>query len=215
MSTKFVYITNRNWFENTSLKNPLSFLDSDLEKLYPDFYSTNYDLKILATKDATEEEKKSSFYNDFREMYGNSDISVLDEVVSESKAVNVFLSGFNQKQFEYIAPLIEDTTEILYLFKCKNISNLSLLSKFKKLKCVLIFANNSLKSLWDMKRNDNLKVLSFIYVTKLQYIEPLVDSLVEYVKFDSADNYGNLHELFLDESVFPRVKRLKYLSLNT
>lgn len=208
-----IYITDKDWFEDTANKNPIFVLDHNLEKIYPWFYSTNYDLKILATKSATEQEKAFSGYNDYRERYGHADISVIHRAVLESTAKNIFLNGFNQKQFEYIAPLIENTAEILYLFKCPKINDLSRLTTFKKLRCVHIYWNNSLEHLWNVQNNSNLKVLSFLYVTKLKYIENLVDSFIEYINFDSSDNFGKKKKLFIDKSVFERMATLKHLFL--
>lgn len=213
MQQKDIYITEKDWFEDTANKNPIFVLDHNLEETYPQFYSADYDLKILATKPATEKEKAFPGYNDYRERYGHTDISIIHRAVLQSTAKNIFLNGFNQKQFAYIAPLIENTAEILYLFKCPKISDLSHLSKFKKLRCVHIYWNNSLEQLWGMQNNLDLKVLSFLYVTKLKHIENLVDSSIEYINFDSSDNFGKKKELSIDKSVFKRMATLKHLFL--
>lgn len=213
MKQQDIYIIDKDWFEDTANKNPIFVLDHNLEKLYPRFYSANYDLKILSTKPATEQEKAFPGYNDYRERYGHTDISIINRAISQSTAKYIFLNGFNQEQFEYIAPLIENTAEILYLFKCPKISNLSHLTTFKKLRCVHIYWNNSLEQLWDTQNNSNLKVLSFLYVTKLKHIEKLVDSCIEYINFDSSDNFGKKKELSIDKSVFERMVTLKHLFL--
>ena len=213
MKTNDVYITSSEWFENSSLKNPICLLDHNLEHIYPEFYHINYDLKILATKAPTKEEKAMPIYNDYRERYGKSDITVMDSAVASCSAKNIFLNGFNQEQFEYIAPLIKETAEILYLFKCTKISNLSVLSEFKKIKGVFIFANHHLKSLWDMRCNDDLKVISFTHITKLQNIELLIESNVAYVNFDSSDNLGNRKEMLFDQTILGRMPKLKHLFL--
>ena len=145
-----------------------------------------------------------------KEKYGFSSIAKLDSIFSKYAAKNVFLNGFNQVQFEHIAPFIKDTTEILYLFKCPKIHDISLLSTFKMLRCVHIYWNNSLECLWDMQNNSNLQVLSFVYVTKLKHIENLIDSPVEYIHFDSSDNLGRKKKLLVDESVFSKMGELKY-----
>ena len=213
MQQKDIYITEKDWFEDTANKNPIFVLDHNLEETYPQFYSADYDLKILATKPATEQEKIFAGYNDFRERYGCFDISTIDRAISRSTAKNIFLIGFNQKQFEYIAPLIEETAEILYLFKCPKISNLSQLSTFKQLRCVHIYWNNSFERLWDMQNNSELKVLSFLYVTKLKHVENLINSCIEYINFDSSDNFGKRKKLSIDKSVFEKMTTLKYLFL--
>ena len=205
-----VYIADKMWFENTALRNPLSVLDHNLKAVYPHFYSADYDIKILATKPATVQEKSVPFYNDYKEKYGFTSIAKLDSIFSKNAAKNVFLNSFNQVQFEHIAPFIKDTTEILYLFKCPKIRDLSLLSTFKMLRCVHIYWNNSLECLWDMQNNSNLQVLSFVYVTKLKHIENLIDSPVEYIHFDSSDNLGRKKKLLVDESVFSKMGKLKY-----
>lgn len=208
MKQGYVYITDKEWFDSTANKNPVSVLDHNLETIYPQFYSADYDLKILATKPATEEEKTFPIYNDYRERYGRTDFPAID-----SAAKNVFLNGFNQKQFEHIAPLISDTTEILYLFKCPKINDLSHLSAFKNLQCVHIYWNNSLEKLWDMQGNTHLKALSFVHITKLKQIENLTASRIEYVNFDSADNFGKKTKLSIDKSVFDKIPTLKHLFL--
>jgi hypothetical protein len=101
----------------------------------------------------------------------------------------------------------------LYLFKCTKICDLSALSEFKKLKGLFIFANTTLTSLWDMRHNENLKILSFAYITKLQNIEYLIESNVEYVNFDSSDNSGNEGETLFDETIFKKMPGLKHLFL--
>jgi len=213
MIKNYIYITNSEWFEISNLKNPICLLDHNLENIYPEFYTTNYDLKILATKAPTKEEKNFPSYNDYRERYGVSDITVIDSAVASSSAKNIFLNGFNQEQFNYISTLIKETAEIIYLFKCTKISDLSALSEFKKLKGIFIFANNNLESLWDMRNNYDLKVISFIHITKLQNIEPLTESNIEYVSFDSSDNYGNKKEMLFDQSIFEKMPNLKHLFL--
>ena len=213
MKQNYIYITSKEWFEETPLKNPVLSLDHNLEQIYPQFYNIEYDLKILATKPATAEKKEFPGYNDYREKYGKSDISAIDIAVSSNTSKNVFLNGFNQKQFEYIAPLIKETTEILYLFKCHKINDLSLLSTFKNLRCVHIYWNNSLDNLWDMKDNSALMALSFVYVTKLSNVEALANSHIEYINLDSSDNSGKKKKLDVDKSVFEKMKTLKHLFL--
>ena len=101
MKQQDIYIIDKDWFEDTANKNPIFVLDHNLEKIYPRFYSANYDLKILSTKPATEQEKAFPGYNDYRERYGHTDISIINRAVSQSTAKNIFLNGFNQEQFEY------------------------------------------------------------------------------------------------------------------
>ena len=88
MQQKDIYITEKDWFEDTANKNPILVLDHNLEEIYPQFYSAAYDLKILVTKSATEQEKTFSGYNDYRERYGCSDISIIDNAVLQSTAKN-------------------------------------------------------------------------------------------------------------------------------
>lgn len=210
---QYIYITSNEWFETTSLKNPICGLDHNLDKIYPEYYSVDYDLKIVATKPATPQEKAFTGYNDYREKYGQIDISAIDDAVGNSTAKKVYLNGFNQNHFEYIAPLIKDKTEILYLFKCNKVRNLSALSEFRKLKCVFMYGNSALERLWNMHQNDELKILSFVYVTKLQYIDTLVDSHCEYFSYDGSDNFGNKREILFDKSVLQRIETLKHLYL--
>lgn len=214
MSKKYVFITDKAWFETTTLSNPIVSLDEKLERIYPEYYSVDYDLRILATDSPTKEEKAFPFYNDYRDKYGRTDINVLQEAARCSQAKSVFLNGFNQECFDYIAPLIKDTTEILYLFKCRYMKDLSSLSNFTNLKCLHIYGNNTLKELWDMDNNSKLKVLSFTYVTKLQHLNGLCGSKVEYITIDSVNNSGDLKNCSIDDiGIFDEIPNLKHLKL--
>ena len=211
MRSKSIFITSPDWFESTSLRNPVRTLDHKLELHFPDYYSVNYDTKLLASKEATATEKQFPFYNDYRERFGSSDISVLDAAIAEGRSV--FLNGFNQEQLLYIAPRLRETLEIIYFFKCPKIYDLSVLSQFRKLKCVHIYWNNSLERLWDMSGNKALQVLSFVSITKLSDIAALKESCVEYICFDSSDNSGHVKECLFNQSVFRDLPNLKHLSL--
>ena len=213
MKSNSIFITARDWFESGSLKNPVSGLDHKLEQFFPDCYSADYDTKLLATREATKEEKQAPFYNDYREQFGTKDIHSLDMAVMDTDAKNIFLNGFNQDQLLYIAPKLKDTAEIIYFFKCPKIHDLSILSQFTKLKCVHIYWNNSLESLWDMTGNTQLKVISCIAISKLTNIEALKNSHVEYICLDSSDNTGHTKKMLFDASVFDQMTSLKHLSL--
>ena len=213
MKNEYVFITSAAWFDGTSLKNPITVTDNKLETYYPNLYCTHYDTRLLATKAPSKEEQASPIYNDYRERYGSDNIIVLDKAINGTPAISVFLNGFNQEQFLYVAPKIMDTAEIIYFFKCPYIHDLSSLSHFKKLKCVHIYWNNSLESLWDMTDNQSLKVISFSAISKLNSIEALKNSAVEYVSLDSSDNNGNKKKISFDTSAFESMPRLKHLSL--
>lgn len=214
MGQKYVYIATPEWFENSALKNPINFLDHKLEPLYPQFYKAEYDLKLCAAKAPAEAERNLLLYNDYLERYGNSDIAVLRQAAERSPARNVFLNGFRQEHLEYLARYIQDSVELLYLFKCSSIKDLSILSTFSKLKCVLIFWNNKLETLWDFQNNPDLTVLSFDYITKLRDIASLKQSNVEYIAFNSTDNCGNRKPCLIENpEVFDEMPKLKHLSL--
>ena len=102
---------------------------------------------------------------------------------------------------------------IIYFFKCPRIHDLSALAQFAKLKCVHIYWNNSLESLWNMTDNKQLKVISCIMISKLSKIEALKQSHVKYICFDSSDNNGNAKKALFDVSVFEQMPYLKHLSL--
>lgn len=214
MKSNKIFITDPQWFESGSLKNPISTLDENIEKIFSEFFSINYDTKILVTNTPTNAEKSSPIYNPYREKYGTKDIGAFDTAINQSSAKFIFLNGFEQEHFDYIAPLIKDTAEIIYFFKCPKISNLSTLSEFANLKCVHIFHNNTLKCLWDVSRTTQLKALSFTMVSNLSNIESLKSSNVEYIHFDSLDNNGSKKPCLFDINVFDQVHNLKYLSLN-
>ena len=134
MSQKDIFITSPEFLDSGAIKNPVMFHDHKLSGLYPQFYRTDYDLKLCATKAPTKAEKSFFAYNDYRERYGCTDITVLRDAAQNSPAKNVLLNGFRQKHLEYLAPYIRDTVELLYLFKCNTISDLSVLSTFSNLK---------------------------------------------------------------------------------
>ena len=213
MRNDYYYISDPKWFEDTSLKNPIRTRDHALETYFPEFYASHYDIRFVAAPAPSPEEKTFSFYNDYRERYGTPDIQSLHDALENSSPKCVFLNGFNQRQFLFVAPKIKDTAEVIYFFKCPRIKDLSILSQFKNLKCVHIFWNNSLETLWDMTDNRQLKVISFDAITKLRNIEALQDSSVEYVRFDSSDNSGNTKPILFDPSVLDQMRQIKHVSL--
>lgn len=214
VSKKYVYITDKEWFESCGFANPIEFPDHKLEELYPQFYKGDYDLRLLVSDAPTKAERDFFAYNDYRDRYGSFDIEVVKTAAQNSPSKNIFLNSFRQEHFEYLAPFIKDTAEMLYLFKCRQIKNLSVLSDFKKLRCVLILGNNSLEELWDMRENKDLTVISLEYTTKLSEIDALRESNVEYFTLDSMDNSGNKTEFLIsDVSIFDEVPKLKHLKL--
>lgn len=214
MKNKYLFVSGEEWFEGTALSNPVTFCDLKLERFYPELFTVDYDLKLVVGKAPTKAEKSSPIYNDRLERYGNADIGVLKTAAENKPAKNVLLNGFMQEHLDYIAPYIKNTAEVLLLFKCNGIEDLSVLSDFKKLKCVLMFANNKLESLWDMQNNSELKVISFDRVTKIKEVGALAQSSLEYISFDSRDNYGNPKEFLVDDiKVFDEIPSLKHLTL--
>ena len=213
MRNDYYYISDPNYFEDSSLKNPIRTHDHALETYLPEFCALHYDVRFVAAPAPSPEEKTFLFYNDYREQYGSTDIQSLHDALENSNPKYVFLNGFNQKQFLFVAPKIKDTAEVIYFIKCPRIKDLSVLSQFKNLKCVHIFWNNSLETLWNMKDNRQLKAISFDAITKLGNIESLRDSSVEYVRFDSSDNSGNTKPILFDPSVLDQMPHLKHVSL--
>lgn len=214
MSKQYIFIYDNEWLNSGSLKNPIPTLDHKLEAYFPEFYETHYELRIVAAEPASLEEKNAPFYNDYREHYGVSDISSLDDIIKIAKPRSVFLNGFDQKLFLSIAPKLMDTVEVIYFFKCPKIKDLSILSQFSKLRCVHIYWNHSLETLWDMKSNPQLKVLSCTAISKLRNVDALKNASVEYVHLDSLDHSGNKKNCFFDTTVFDQMQHLKHLSLN-
>ncbi len=90
MDSRYLYIFDTEWFEHTALKNPICTSDHTLEEKFPEFYSLNYDVRILATKESTADEKVSPFYNDYRERYGVRTLSFFDEVFAHKPKKHVF-----------------------------------------------------------------------------------------------------------------------------
>lgn len=214
MKKKCFYVTDEYFFDSSSLKNPVAGIDGKLQKYYPEYFENNYDLRLLVKHEPAKAEKESPIYNDIFEKIGSNDISVLKDSAVKNKAKKVLLNGFSQEQFDYIAPYIKDTTEVLYLFKCPRINDLSVLAEFEKLKCLFIFRNNSLEKLWDMKNNSDLEVLSFVNISKLRDISGLKNSTVKYITFDSTGIYPNPKELLIEDmSVFDQIPNLKHLKL--
>lgn len=214
MKTKYLFITNGNCFEDTIFSNPIHLFDHKIENYYPEFYKVNYDLRLLAIKEPTKEEREFFVYNNYPDKYGDSDISVLKVAAENSNSKNIFLNGFRQEHFEYLVPYIKDTAEILYLFKCEKIKDLSFLSEFKNLKCIHIQWNNALECLWNMKKNKDLSVISFVNVSKIRDVSLLLNSNVEYIALDSMDNSGNKKDCLIEDlEVFNKMPNLKHLTL--
>lgn len=213
MKNRHVYITSKAWFENTSLKDPIITPDHKLEAHAPEFYRIHYDTKLLVTKKPSQSERAPLIYDDHRKLFETDDISALDTAIHHSDAKNIFLNGFDQAHFLYIAPKIQDSAEVIYFFKCPKIHDLSALSRFPKLRCVHIFWNNALESLWDMTNNERLRIISFTSISRLSRIGTLGSSSVEYVCLDSSDNYGRKRPILFDASVFDQMQELKHLTL--
>ena len=214
MRNRKAIIYNKEWFENNSLKNPITSLDHDLERYYPDFYSINYETKLLATDTPTKHERESIIYNDYIDKYGTTDLNLLIAELQKSNCKNIFLNGFTQELFDYITPYIKATAEIIFFFKCQKIYDMSALSEFSNLKCVHMFYNNALTKLWNMSKCENFKVLSLNTVTRLTNIDELKDSFVEYIHIDSLDNYGNKKTALFNVPAFNEFPNLKHLYLN-
>lgn len=225
MSNKSVFVVDEAFHDNFgNFINPINTLDHKLNSIYPHFYQANYDLRIIEhkltkypkTKDIQEMKElfPALFYDPYPKV-ALPNIESLKEICQNSEIKNVFLCGFTLDHFKYIAPYIKDTTEMLYLHKCNSINDLSVLSDFVNLKCVHIYWNNKLETLWTMENNVNLKALSFLCTTKLMNVEALAKSTVEYITFDgeSVSTYITNHQ-FADLSIFQRIPNLKHLTTN-
>ncbi len=214
MKQEFLYITDEDFHENGSLKNPVINPDNKLEEYYPEFSKVNFELKLTVVKKPTKEEKESPIYKDIFEKIGREEIMSFKETAQNKHFSKVLLNGFRQEHFDYVASYLKDATEVLYLFKCPKINDLSALAEFKKLKYLCVYWNNSLESLWNMEKNTSIEALSFITVSKIKNISDLQNSKVRYVNFDSSDNCGNKKEcIFLNPNVFENMPDLKHLKL--
>ncbi len=214
---KYWYIVDQKYFEDPPggiLKNPIHVLDHKIDDVYPELYRVHYGLRLLITDIPDDIERNSLFYNDSIEKYANTDISVLKTAIESTPHKSIFLNGFSQKHLEYIIPFIKDSVEILYLFKCPKISDFSVLSELKNLKVLFVFWNNSLERLWDVTENGELKIISFVQITKLCDITGLKNSDIEYITLDSSDASGNTKPMLFDKSVFEEMPKLKHLTLN-
>lgn len=207
-----IFITDAEWFDSGSLKNPLSTLDEELEKYFPEFSCLDYDTRILATAPPTKEEQAFIPEDDYRKKYGRDSLD-LSALCFSKGAINILLNGFDQELFEYIVPAVKDTAEVIYFFKCPGISDLSMLSDFPNLRCVHVFCNNSLTRLWDMTDSANLKAISMCRVTGLREIEALTHSHVRYVHIDSMDNCGTKKPALFSVPSFEEIPELLHLSL--
>ena len=224
MSKKYVFVADENFLNQGNFTNPIDTLDHKLNEYYPNFYSANYDLRIIAhklpsypkTKDYQEfmKEYPALFYDPYIEV-ALPGIDSLKEICLNKKAKNIFLNSFNLDHLKYIAPYIKETAEIIYFFKCNSIDDLSILSEFPNLECVHIYWNNKLKSLWNMEKNTKLKVLSCDFITKLSNVDDLKKSTIEYLKLDGESHSGYKADFLVkDISIFKKMPNLKYLTLN-
>ncbi len=213
MKNKYLYIVDKKYMNRGVMHNPILFNDEKLEKYYPELLELNYDVKLLVTKDERQWFRKNHpDMNEYQEKYGNEDISIFDKTIKKSLCKNVFLNGFHLEHLEYIAPLIKDNCEVLYLFKCPKINDLKVLKEFSKLKVLYIFWNNTLETLPVF--NETLEVISFNFVTKLKDVSNLVSTNIKYINIDSRDSIGNRKELLIEDiTVFDRIKSLEHLKL--
>ena len=211
--SKKILVTAPEWFDNGNQKNPIRTFDHAMEAHFPEFYCVDYDTKLCAANPPTREEKEFRAYNDYRDRYGTRDLTALDAAIQSSGGRTIYLNGFDQQLFEYIAPQIRDTAEIINFCKCSRISDLSVLAQFPRLQCVHIFHNTALTTLWDMSRHHCLKAISFCQITKLEDISSLLRSTVEYIHMDSEDFSGSRRPALFDPSVFDQMPRIKHLSL--
>ncbi|MBQ8293089.1 MAG: hypothetical protein IJX78_04675 [Bacilli bacterium] len=206
---KGIYIYQDKWVESTALSNPLITLDHKMNEEYNDFYRVNYDLKLVAI----EINDLLDNYNRYKEQIAQISIEELELLSVNNKSNRVLLNCFNQSQFEFISKYIGDV-EILYLHKCRNIKDLSIISNFKNLKCLHIFNNIKIEKLWDVSKNEKLKALSFIQISKLNNIEGLLGSNVEYMCFDSSDIYGKTKRDFEGKvEIIKQLKNLKHVKM--
>jgi len=225
MGEKYSFVADEEFFNNRGyFKNPICTLDHKLNEYYPNFYSANYDLKILAYKKispakTTADQKLSDlfpffFLDPFVEVALPS-IDSLKEIALSKQAKTIYLNGFTLGQFIYIAPYIKNTAETIFFNKCNSINDLSILSEFPNLECVHLYWNNKLKSLWNMEGNKKLKVLSFDFITKLQNVDDLKKSTVEYLSLNGESLSGyKVNFLVEDLSIFEKIPNLKHLTLN-
>lgn len=224
MSKRYVFVADENFLNQGNFINPIDTIDHKLNEYYPNYYSANYDLRIIAnklpiypkTKEYQEfmKEFPALFYDPYIEVALPS-IDCLKEICLNKKAKSIFLNSFTQEHLEYITPYIKDTAEIIYFFKCNSINDLSVLSEFPNLECVHIYWNSKLKSLWNMERNKKLRVLSFVFITKLSNVDDLMKSTIEYLKLDGESHSGyEVDFLVKDISIFESMSKLKYLTLN-
>lgn len=209
MNKKSIYIYKDEWFESTMLCNPLSTDDHKLDVFYPEYYEVNYDVRLLAT----EENEIEDQINDYKQRYGTENINELIDYVIKKNPQVVLLNGFDQAQFDCVIDYIKDV-KILYLFKCNKIMDLSKLSNCINLECLHIDWNNKVESLWDMKGNTKLKVLSFLRINKLSKIDDLVNTNIEYITFDIRNLLGQTkYEFNGNVDIFKQMKNLKHLKL--
>ena len=208
---KYIYVSNAEFFEKSALKQPINTLDHKLEECYPEFYSLHYDLRLLINKVPVAKEEMP--IHDNYKRWGSLEISSFDEKIRETLPKSILLCGFDQEQFQYVAPQIKDTAEIIFFFKCPRIKDMSLLSQFINLKCVHIYWNNALERLWDMKENKQLKVISCMSISKLRDIDALKDSGVEYLYLNSESTLGGRKPMLFDPVVIGQMKKLKHLTL--
>jgi hypothetical protein len=225
MSDKYCFVADEEFFLNTGyFKNPIGTLDHKLQQFFPNFSLVHYDLRIIAhkipvfPKSKVNEELREKcpvlFFDPFIEV-SLSRIDYLKEIALNKLAKTIYLNGFTLEQFKYIVPYIKNTAEIIFFNKCNSIDDLSILSEFPNLQCVHIYWNNKLKSLWDMKGNKRLKALSFDFITKLQNVDGLKESTVEYLCLSGESPSGyKVDFLVEDKSVFQKVPNLKHLTLN-
>lgn len=117
-------------------------------------------------------------------------LSDIDEEMKFHVGVSsVQVSNLTQKEFDYFIENYGDNFESIYFFHNTKVKDLSALSQLKQVK-YLLFYNVRGNSLWDMRKNENLKGIMISNSKKMIY------------HLDQLVFAPNLEELLLFSSVF-------------
>lgn len=110
----------------------------------------------------------------------------------------IYISGLNQKSFEYFIDNHAHKFNVIGITHCSNIKDFSCLSSLSKVKYLIIEWNTKASGLWDMQQNVNLKGLRLEETKKI-------------ISFPELSSAPHLEELWLNEGVNSQLGSNKWI----
>ena len=148
-----------------------------------------------------------------REISGGSlSIERINTIDEFEDAESIQLSGLDQKSFEYFISNYGNRFKGIAFWKCPRISDLSPLASLTNIEFLTYFWNQRATSLWNMKRNINLRGISIYDFSRLHTLEELpTAAALEELQFGDAVWDGLVLESL---SPLAKCKKLKKLTFS-